>query len=77
MSETTADIVTGPGESASLEAMGYKQELKRALSFWDLIVFGLIDQYYVCLTRLRRCSATFTTTPTAWRPWSISSASSP
>ena len=42
MTETTADLVTGPGESASLEAMGYKQELKRALSFWDLIVFGLI-----------------------------------
>ncbi|HEY3815046.1 MAG TPA: APC family permease [Caulobacteraceae bacterium] len=42
MTDTTGDLVTGPGESASLAAMGYKQELKRALSFWDLIVFGLI-----------------------------------
>lgn len=43
MAETTADLPgAGPGESASLETFGYKQELKRALSFGDLIVFGLI-----------------------------------
>ncbi|HWE45545.1 MAG TPA: APC family permease [Caulobacteraceae bacterium] len=42
MAETIGELKTGVGEAGSLEAFGYKQELKRALSFWDLIVFGLI-----------------------------------
>ncbi|HHY66424.1 MAG TPA: APC family permease, partial [Alicyclobacillus sp.] len=28
--------------SLSVEQFGYKQELKRSLSFWDLLVYGLI-----------------------------------
>ena len=30
------------GEAAALEAMGYKQELKRAMSVPDMLVYGLI-----------------------------------
>ncbi|MBX6351904.1 MAG: APC family permease [Thermoflavifilum sp.] len=30
------------GDTSSLEQYGYKQELKRSLSFWDLVVYGLI-----------------------------------
>lgn len=26
----------------SIEQFGYKQELKRALSFWDLVIYGMI-----------------------------------
>lgn len=29
-------------ENKSLEQFGYKQELKRSLSFWDLLIYGLI-----------------------------------
>lgn len=29
-------------ENNSLEQFGYKQELKRSLSFWDLMIYGLI-----------------------------------
>ncbi len=29
-------------DNATLESFGYKQELKRALSLWDLIVYGLL-----------------------------------
>ncbi|MCL6633752.1 MAG: APC family permease [Alicyclobacillus herbarius] len=35
--------VQGPTDSlSSVEQYGYKQELKRSLSFWDLVVYGLI-----------------------------------
>lgn len=34
------DVVTTPAES--VEEFGYKQELKRYLSFWDLLVYGLV-----------------------------------
>lgn len=30
------------GSNASLEQFGYKQELKRVLSLWDLVVYGLL-----------------------------------
>jgi amino acid transporter len=33
---------TSAAAEAGLEAFGYRQELKRALSFWDLIIFGLV-----------------------------------
>jgi hypothetical protein len=26
----------------SVEKFGYKQELKRALTFWDLLIYGMI-----------------------------------
>ena len=29
-------------KQASVESFGYKQELKRSLSFWDLLIYGLI-----------------------------------
>ena len=29
-------------DSATLEQFGYKQELKRVLSLWDLVVYGLL-----------------------------------
>lgn len=29
-------------ENNSIEQFGYKQELKRSLSFWDLLIYGLI-----------------------------------
>jgi hypothetical protein len=32
----------GMAQPSSLENFGYKQELKRSLSFWDLIIYGLI-----------------------------------
>lgn len=31
-----------PVEDTSVERFGYKQELKRSLTFWDLLVYGLI-----------------------------------
>ena len=42
MAETTAGIAAGAVEGATLEGLGYKQELKRALSFGDLVVAGLV-----------------------------------
>ena len=31
-----------PGSELSIEQFGYKQQLKRTLSFWDLIAYGLV-----------------------------------
>jgi amino acid transporter len=42
---TTTNTAGGPGEATgdrSVEAFGYRQELKRSLSFTDLLVYGLI-----------------------------------
>ncbi|MFC4810962.1 APC family permease [Paenibacillus sp. GCM10023250] len=38
---TSAPSVGAEG-SANIEQFGYKQELKRSLSFWDLLIYGLI-----------------------------------
>jgi amino acid transporter len=38
----TADGASTAGDSAAVEALGYKQELKRALSPFDLLVYGLV-----------------------------------
>lgn len=39
---TTPSTADGPGGDRSVEAFGYHQELKRSLSFTDLLVYGLI-----------------------------------
>ncbi len=39
---TAEGTALGGDATASLEAMGYRQELKRTLSFWELLTFGLI-----------------------------------
>ncbi|EPY11501.1 APC family permease [Paenibacillus alvei] len=35
-------MTSQPERLANLEQFGYKQELKRSLSFWDLLIYGLI-----------------------------------
>ena len=41
-STTTTNTTGGPASDQSVEAFGYRQELKRSLSFTDLLVYGLI-----------------------------------
>ena len=41
-STTTTGTTGGPAGDQSVEAFGYRQELKRSLSFTDLLVYGLI-----------------------------------
>jgi amino acid transporter len=41
-STTTTNTTGGPVGDQSVEAFGYRQELKRSLSFTDLLVYGLI-----------------------------------
>jgi amino acid transporter len=42
MSQTTGSHSAEPHDVDSVEQFGYKQELKRSLSFWDLLVFGML-----------------------------------
>lgn len=42
---TTTNTTGGPADATgdqSVEAFGYRQELKRSLSFTDLLVYGLV-----------------------------------
>jgi amino acid transporter len=41
-STTTTNTTGGPAGDRSVEAFGYRQELKRSLSFTDLLVYGLV-----------------------------------
>ncbi|QCJ42891.1 amino acid permease [Bacillus sp. S3] len=38
--KTDNEVITGK-EDTALEEFGYKQELKRSLTFWDLLIYGL------------------------------------